>query len=349
MLQYQYSREIVPATVAKSRSFTSFPVRIHKHDSLAQKASIAFVKEYKNVCGSRLFDSNASQSPIGHFTSLVIPECHPERLALAVKILDLGAIEDDVIELPKSAEEREARYTEAVSDGDDWKSKSRYKRFRAYLSLEAYEAYGERAKTLGDLTKKFMEANIVGAADCMTYEEYIPVRIQSFGWEALTELACASMDIHLSTEEKATAYPAVRPLQVAMVLTNDYFSYAKEKALHQLQNRPGTISSAVVVLMKENNMSEDEARSLLKKKILEAEDLHRVELERLEQSGSLPQNVGRYVMVCRMACAGSHFWHATAPRFSNIAPSSNIRLKRSIVSRLWNWMIPTSGATVLSA
>lgn len=86
--QYQYSKEVDRATLARSRSFTTFPVRIHKNDARAQKASRQFVKEWKHVAGNKQFDVNVAQSPVGHFASLALPECLPERLAFAAKAFD---------------------------------------------------------------------------------------------------------------------------------------------------------------------------------------------------------------------------------------------------------------------
>lgn len=90
--QYQYSKEVNSAALARSRSFTTFPVRIHKNDARAQKATHQFVKEWKRI--NQRFDVNVAQSPVGHFASLVLPECLPQRLAFASKAFDYVAAID---------------------------------------------------------------------------------------------------------------------------------------------------------------------------------------------------------------------------------------------------------------
>jgi hypothetical protein len=99
--QYHYSKEVDSTTLARSRSFTTFPVRIHKNDAQAQKASHQFVKEWKRIVNDKRFDVNVSQSPVGHFASLVLPECLPERLPFAAKGFDYVAAVDGTLSLVK--------------------------------------------------------------------------------------------------------------------------------------------------------------------------------------------------------------------------------------------------------
>lgn len=147
------------------------------------------------------------------------------------------------------------------------------------------------------------------------------------------------MNIGLDIKEKAVVYHVVKPLEVAMALTNDYFSYPKEKALHPLHNVPGNIFNAVPILMAQHAISEDDALALIKHKIIEAEEKHRVELEDLELKGALAQEVKRYIMACRMATSGFHLWHASAPRYAMTRINGNSRSSgRTLVSWFWNWM-----------
>jgi ophiobolin F synthase len=154
----------------------------------------------------------------------------------------------------------------------------------------------------------------------------------------MKEFISNTMNISLDIKERAAVYHIVKPLEVAMALTNDYFSYPKEKALPP-HNGPRNIVNAVPILMAQYAISEDDALALIKQKILEAEEEHRVELEKLEQKGLLPQELKRYIMACRMATSGSHFWHASTPRYMITRTNRNSRSPgRTIVSQFWNWM-----------
>jgi hypothetical protein len=152
------------------------------------------------------------------------------------------------------------------------------------------------------------------------------------------------MNIGLDIKERAAVYHVVKSLEVAMALPNDYFSYPKEKALHALHNGPGNLFNAVPILMAQHAISEDDALSLLKQKILEAEEDHCVEFEKLEQKGPLHQEFKRYIIACRMATSGFHFWHASSHRYSITRINWNSLLsEKTVLSRFWNWISSALG------
>lgn len=150
---------------------------------------------------------------------------------------------------------------------------------------------------------------------------------------------CLTMNLGLDTQERAAIYHVIRPLEVAMALTNDYFSYHKEKALHSLHNVPGDIFNAVPIIMAQHGISEDDALALVKQKIIEAEEDHLGKAEELGQKGQLTPELKQYVMACRLGAGGCHFWHASAPRFEIPTVNANSQSLGGIVSsRFQSWM-----------
>jgi hypothetical protein len=79
-------------------------------------------------------------------------------------------------------------------------------------------------------------------------------------------------------------------LDIALVLENDYFSYARERSLHDQQKRHGILFNDVAVLMVQHSIPEEKALAQLKHKILEADKQHTLELERYVQERSLSKN-----------------------------------------------------------
>jgi len=102
MREYEFSREVDPATIMKlaPASFTTLPVRIHKLDSSMLKISRQFMSEWHEACSAedKAFykDLNviSAQSPAGHHASLSFPELSPEKLSFATKIFDYACIDD---------------------------------------------------------------------------------------------------------------------------------------------------------------------------------------------------------------------------------------------------------------
>lgn len=139
------------------------------------------------------------------------------------------------------------------------------------------------------------------------------------------------MDMAPDVKGRDAVYHVIKPLEVAMVLTNDYFSYPKEKALHPLQDSPGALFNAVPILMAEHEISEDDALALVKQMVIEAEQEHGVLLEELEREGGLSRDLGLYINACRMATGGFHIWHASNPRYDVEGMREDKRSVRKIV------------------
>ncbi|OBT61055.1 hypothetical protein VE03_09144 [Pseudogymnoascus sp. 23342-1-I1] len=186
--QYQYSKEVDPATLARSRSFTTLPVRIHKNDHHAQKASHQFSKEWKRFAKANKFDVNFSQSPMGHFASLVLPECLPERLAFAAKAFDFITAVDDATDLPDSLEEKstprpeiKTRRRTRVPQSDDWTSNPKYKKIKARFLLEGIESCGKGLMSMLGSVESFLESNAIYSRECKSLEDYLPLHIVNVG------------------------------------------------------------------------------------------------------------------------------------------------------------------------
>lgn len=118
------------------------------------------------------------------------------------------------------------------------------------------------------------------------------------------------MNINLTDEETASVREFEWTLGGVLALTNDYFSWRKEKL--QSTDR---IRNAVPVLMHQYNLSQEVARVLLKGLIIEEEEKAkklRMKLEKREMSADLK----RYVEALELYAGGNFYWSATCPRYN---------------------------------
>lgn len=118
------------------------------------------------------------------------------------------------------------------------------------------------------------------------------------------------MNIHLTDEETASVQEFEWTLGGVLALTNDYFSWRKEKL--QSTDR---IRNAVPVLMHQYSLSQEVARVLLKGLIVEEEEKAkklRMKLEEREMSADLK----RYVEALELYAGGNFYWSATCPRYN---------------------------------
>lgn len=93
MSELLFSKAIDPHTFSKWPTFMILPVRIHKDDALARKATQRFQAEWRAANGANL-STFAGENPFGHIASLTIPECIPARLAIMTKAYDYLCLEN---------------------------------------------------------------------------------------------------------------------------------------------------------------------------------------------------------------------------------------------------------------
>jgi hypothetical protein len=129
-------------------------------------------------------------------------------------------------------------------------------------------------------------------------------------------MICLGMDIQLHPEDKKRALPVTKPLEVAMALSNDYFSYPVERELSQMEKEDGRLFNAVALLMSQHGICEQEARATVRKRIIEAERKHFSAFQRMEEVSTPSSDLQKYIMAFRLAVSGNNFWHATAPRYT---------------------------------
>lgn len=95
MSDFYYSKEVPRKIIEGTPSFTTLPVRIHRDDARARKAS----QRFRAAWAAASTDSTqqlmpAIDTPFGHLVSLAMPECSPDLLELVAKLLDFGFLEN---------------------------------------------------------------------------------------------------------------------------------------------------------------------------------------------------------------------------------------------------------------
>lgn len=126
------------------------------------------------------------------------------------------------------------------------------------------------------------------------------------------------MNIHLTDEEVELARAFEWTLGGILALTNDYFSWNKEKL--QFTDR---VRNAVPVLMRQYSLPQEPARMLLKGAIVEEEErAKRLRLNLME--GDLSADMKRYMEALELYAGGNCYWSATCPRYNKPQEESKI-------------------------
>jgi hypothetical protein len=122
-------------------------------------------------------------------------------------------------------------------------------------------------------------------------------------------------DIYLTPEEERTAGPITYLGYAALALTNDLFSWPKEKRAHLRTNGNVPLVNAVDVLMKSQSLSENAAKALLKAKIREHEERYcQLRDEYLSSPNPSPAIV-RWFSCLEFSIAGNFVWSLQTTRY----------------------------------
>ncbi|KAJ8091702.1 hypothetical protein PM082_020937 [Marasmius tenuissimus] len=286
-------------------------------DDVAQKCTRPGTPEHRKALYMH-------QNPAGNLYTLSFGLCEAERLPYLVRYIDYILTIDDVFEdLPhqESAIEHNilshaVRLSPASSEqppSHTANTRLEWVDYLVDLGNEMMSLDPIRTPSLIETFEEDLKSRDSFRIEFESVNEYIPRRLQNFDWEAVTHLVRWAMDIDISpTELDSDVLVKVKySTGVIASLSNDYFSWEREKMQHDLAG--SRIWNAVAVLMKEHNVSESEAKAGVKSIILEEEVRLRV---LIQNSGDMTAAAKRYINGLQVLAGGYSFWCATCPRYS---------------------------------
>lgn len=116
-------------------------------------------------------------------------------------------------------------------------------------------------------------------------------------------------------EDHKIMQPVLDAAERAMIFTNDYYSWTKENHSSN-NNNNNNILNVIPLLMKRENLSEDDAREKTKQLVLQSEQEFVKRREALYQSrAELPGRLRKWAEVLGSVIGGVHYWSANSPRY----------------------------------
>ncbi|KAL4899449.1 hypothetical protein BDW74DRAFT_171497 [Aspergillus multicolor] len=201
-----------------------YELRRHSHEHKANEGSLRLRTDWENTIGP--IERWGSCNPWeGHFGSVVLPFCRPERLALNM--------DTDNIAL----DETEYRTVRSILGTKQIQSKM----LLELLSIDApcAEVVIDSWKTMISTTAKQDKKRVFD-----DLEEYVDYRIIDTGAPFVDMLMRFGMGILLSKDEQKMIEPVVKPCYAALGLANDYFSFDVEWEEFQREKDKKTMTSA---------------------------------------------------------------------------------------------------------
>ena len=100
-MAYPNSDPVDRLALEASGCLTTLPVRCSKSQDVANSTSRAFCQEWNNA-GIKGDLRHSSFDPKGHFFTLSVPECLPERVEVGTRMYDLAFYNDGLMPVPNA-------------------------------------------------------------------------------------------------------------------------------------------------------------------------------------------------------------------------------------------------------
>ncbi|KAE8332955.1 isoprenoid synthase domain-containing protein [Aspergillus sergii] len=120
-----------------------------------------------------------------------------------------------------------------------------------------------------------------------TFEEFMERRLVYSGFHVFAKFIGLAMDFRAPDEFMSMIEDVTRPLERSMALSNDYFSWPKDKEHFQ----QGKGANTVAFLQQVEGISEEEALESIKRQTIALEESHNSALERLMNASIFHQAV----------------------------------------------------------
>ncbi|KAE8369819.1 isoprenoid synthase domain-containing protein [Aspergillus caelatus] len=297
-----------------------YAMRQHKYEEKANLGSLQCRADWVKYIGP--IERWGSCNPYeGHFGSVVLPLCKPERLAIISYIFEYAFLYDNVVESSAKAtlnthadniglDETEYRTVRSVSGTKQIQSKMMLE----LLSIDPVcaEVVLDAWKTMIATTAKHDKAKPFS-----NMEEYVDYRIIDTGAPFVDTLMRFGMGILLTEEEIKTVAPIVKHCYAALGLANDYFSFDVEwKEFQERDSDEGGMTNAVWLFMQWNNVDIATAKRLVREVTNQYEEEYQRRVEEfILGEGRNATKLHTYLRALAYQIPGNIAWSLRCPRY----------------------------------
>ncbi|TLD17916.1 uncharacterized protein PgNI_00691 [Pyricularia grisea] len=278
---YPYSEPVARETVVASGALTSLPVRIHRHNALADAGAICLTGDWGRIMrDGQDKKSNGSPCSVGNWGSFIWPESIPDRLGLLCYLLDVGCFHDDACEEMSIAaahiEHMDLDAAMDVSDARSLSADSRSAKTKDLVSNAILECV--RVDRVGALRmleayrKKWLAImETYDTEKIETLDEYFESRANNGGMGAYYAMLEFSLGIVVTDDEYSMMAVPIQHVERCMLLTNDYWSWPREREQAKTQEA-GKVFNTVWFMMKQNpTWTEAQAKQRVAEMVVEEE------------------------------------------------------------------------------
>ncbi|KAI0399778.1 fusicoccadiene synthase [Xylaria palmicola] len=320
-MDFKYSHKIDPRAYESHGLDGGIPLRIHKDQHLEFKGALRAQRDWsKHVCNVDGYKGGLGD--LFTFICVTVPECLPDRLELISYANEFAFLYDDKLEsfdLKKDFKTETTKMLAAFGEGAldrrvNVKSGPE-KRLQAQMLSEMMAIDPARAVTAMKAWAKFVQlAARTRSSPFETLEEYIPSRVIDAGELIWFGTLTFGMALTIPDDEYEICMEMARSGYAALGLTNDLFSWEKER--HDARKSGlDYVFNAIWVIMKERSVNEAEAKKICCDEIKKQVAAFQQTVEETRHNPCLSKDLRKYLEAVLYSISGNLVWSIYCPRY----------------------------------
>ncbi|KAF2203659.1 putative geranylgeranyl diphosphate synthase [Delitschia confertaspora ATCC 74209] len=319
-MEFRYSEIVEPGVYQTHGLGHDIPLRIHRDPDSEIRGALRAQRDWSKLVGP-VFGYQGGLGDQFSFIRVTVPECLPERLEVISYANEFAFLYDDEMErldlktLKEGKEEMLGVFEkDALSHTIDVNTRPE-KKLQAQILMEMMAIDKERAVTSMKAWATFVQlASKTRTTPFLTLEEYLPSRIIDAGELIWFGTLTFGMGLTIPDGELDTCMKLARPGYAAISLTNDLYSWEKER-----RDAEGDgldyVFNAVWVIMQERSISEKEAMEVCRDEIKKYIAEYCRIVEDASNDSSLSRDTRAYLEAVRWSHIGNLVWSIYCPRY----------------------------------
>ncbi|KAI0205606.1 isoprenoid synthase domain-containing protein [Astrocystis sublimbata] len=317
-MQFRYSEEVDPHEYETHGLCDQVKLRIHK-DAVSEIKGALRAQEDWATQVRPIVNYQGGLGDRYSFIRVTVPECLPERLEIISYANEYAFLYDDEMENLDSqdtdAEDFLGTFGRHALSREVGPATRPEKRIQAQILSEMMVIDRPRAITAMNAWAKFVQmASETRKIHFKALEDYIPARAIDAGELIWYGTLTFGMGITIPDNELDLAMKIARPGYIVLGLTNDLYSWNKERKDAELAGQK-EVFNAIWIIMEEKAVDEERAKSICSDVIRNyMADFNRV-AEKVTMDRRLSTDLRRYIEAVKLSCIGNLVWSIYCPRY----------------------------------
>ncbi|KAK7943104.1 terpenoid synthase [Apiospora aurea] len=326
-MEYRYSTVVDPRHYQTHGLANGIPLRQHDDPDKEIAGALRAQRDW----GKFVSPIQGYNGGLGDGFSLIrvtIPECLPERLEIisyanefaflyddAMEEIDLkGNLDGDAVPIPLL----ETFGAETVLDVTPKAAAQPEKRLQAQILAEMMSIDPTRAIATMEVWGRFVRlASEARARPFGTMKEYVPSRVVDVGELIWFGTLTFAMALTIPEEDLRECMELARPAYASLALTNDLYSWDKERKAAQ-ETGQDHVFNAIWVIMKERSVSEEEAKNICREEIMKyVQQYCEIVEEVRSEPARLCNDTRTYLEAIKYTISGNLVWSIYCARYND--------------------------------